>query len=56
MLNLMATRISPAQRLAVKQALQFAETRPLTISELKEVVKFLINTYNNKNEEDGKLH
>ena len=51
----MNNRISTAQRLAVKQALQFAETTPLSVDQLIKLVNLIFNFYNNK-EQDGKLH
>lgn len=45
-------KITPAQRLAVKQALQFAETNPISVEQFQKVIQFLIKLYNN--EEDGR--
>lgn len=50
----MPSKITPAQRLAVKQAIQFAETSPMNIEQFQKLVIFLNQFYNNQQEQDGR--
>lgn len=45
-----STKITPAQRLAVKQALQFAETNPISVEQFQKVVNYLFTFYTNQDE------